>query len=185
MRCPHCGTEVPAGVRFCPWCEESLTALPRERPAAADDIPEDPEMAAESPHLPRMQRIGVWMLLVVLVYVAVVTIGAIYTRAHVPVTIHPRLTAAQGALTLTNGDAFPWTHVQLGINAGSAGMYLRPAGAIQPGETITIRPAEFTNNAGARFDPTTHKGVNFSVRCDTPQGKAAWFGGLFGLRLKN
>ncbi|MHB9025256.1 MAG: zinc ribbon domain-containing protein [Armatimonadota bacterium] len=189
-KCPYCGTEVPAGVRYCPWCEESLADAPEEQggraPHTAEfELPEDPEMAAEAPHLPRVRHYGRWILLVVIVYLVVIIIGTFNTRPRATVTIHPRLAFARERLQVTNEDPFPWTNVVLVINGGDAGLYQYSTGNIQAKETITVRSTDFTNEKGGGFDPKTQKIVNVSIRCNTPQGKAAWFGGLFGLREKN
>ena len=44
------------------------------------------------------------------------------------------------------------------------------------GETYTVGAMQFAKSDGEKFNPITHKPLNFSIWCDTPKGKGFYYG---------
>jgi len=87
-----------------------------------------------------------------------------------------RFTGSQ--FVIENKDSFDWTNVKLEVNSKtfSSGYILR-VGRMTAGETYTVGAMQFAKSGGEKFNPFTHKALNFSIWCDTPSGKGFYYGG--------
>ncbi len=82
---------------------------------------------------------------------------------------------------IENRDAFPWTSCQLTLNSHGLSGYELEVAAIKPGLTDAVLPqsAEFAENSGRRFDPSTEEVSTLDLDCETPRGRL-YYGGRFG-----
>ena len=88
---------------------------------------------------------------------------------YVALNASVRFTGAQ--FVIQNKDSFDWTNVKLEVNSA----YLLETIRIAAGETYTVGAMQFAKSDGEKFNPFTHKPLNFSIWCDTPKGKAFYY----------
>ena len=83
----------------------------------------------------------------------------------------------QRQFVISNKDSFDWTNVRLEINYGlmSSGYQLKVP-RIAAGQTYTVGAMQFAKSDGTRFNPRTTKAQKLFISCDTPNGKATYFG---------
>lgn len=78
---------------------------------------------------------------------------------------------------IQNKDSFDWANVKLEVNSKTfSSGYVLKSGRMAAGETYTVGAMQFAKSDGLKFNPFTHKPLNFSIRCDTPKGKGFYYG---------
>lgn len=78
---------------------------------------------------------------------------------------------------IQNKDSFDWTNVKLEVNSKTfSSGYILKSGRMTAGETYTVGALQFAKSDGEKFNPFTHKPLNFSIWCDTPKGKGFYYG---------
>lgn len=78
---------------------------------------------------------------------------------------------------IQNNDSFDWTNVKLEVNSKTfSSGYILKSGRIAAGETYTVGAMQFANSDGEKFNPFSHKPLNFSIWCDTAKGKGLYYG---------
>ena len=78
---------------------------------------------------------------------------------------------------IENKDSFDWTNVKLEVNPeGLSSGYVLKSGRMEAGETYTVGAMQFAKSDGEKFNPITHKPLNFSIWCDTPKGNGFYYG---------
>ncbi|MCK4751930.1 MAG: hypothetical protein KAS75_00685 [Planctomycetes bacterium] len=74
---------------------------------------------------------------------------------------------------IENKDSFDWTNVELKVNSD----YVLKVRRMTAGEIYTVGAMQFAKSGGEKFNPFTHKALNFSIYCDTPSGMGFYYGG--------
>jgi hypothetical protein len=117
-----------------------------------------------------------WAIPIILLAITAGVLIGYNLCAHAPETaeITPAVTGSGLELTVTNGDAFDWTNVQLELNT----VFRYETAAIHAGESLHIQLQDFAKLDGIKFDPLTEKPGQLRIVCDTPDGKAEWLGGM-------
>jgi len=78
---------------------------------------------------------------------------------------------------IVNNDSFDWTNVKLEVNSETLKSgYILNADKMVAGETYTVGAMQFAKKDGTKLNPFTVKPLNFSIWCDTPNGKGFWYG---------
>ena len=76
------------------------------------------------------------------------------------------------AFEITNGNAYDWVQVKMAVNSGlvSSG-YKLEIPKIIGGSTFRVAAGQFAKSDGERFNPGTHVPKDFTIDCQTPQGR--------------
>jgi len=78
---------------------------------------------------------------------------------------------------IVNNDSFDWTNIKLEVNSETLKSgYILNADKMISGETYTVGAMQFTKKDGTKLNPFIVKPLNFSIWCDTPDGKGFWYG---------
>jgi len=78
---------------------------------------------------------------------------------------------------IKNRDSFNWTNVKLEVNSrGLKSGYILKTQNMFAGETYTVGAMQFAKKSGEKFNPFTHKPLNFSISCTTPKGDGFYYG---------
>ena len=78
---------------------------------------------------------------------------------------------------IVNNDSFDWTNVKLEVNSETLRSgYILNVGKMVAGETYTVGAMQFAKKDGTKLNPFIVKPLNFSIWCDTPDGKGFWYG---------
>ncbi|MHB9133945.1 MAG: hypothetical protein ACYDBB_22995 [Armatimonadota bacterium] len=169
MECPHCGFEMPEGLKVCAWCEQPL------------DVP-------AAPPLPRhVQMIRGALLICALLFIATLTALPFIVGygKHPPIELRARMQLRNAQLYFLNGDTFDWREVVITLRSGRPAVdYRYTVEAIPVGQTHRVALREFRNADHRAFNPATQEILTVGIRCQTPQGPGTWYGGLFGFYTK-
>ena len=80
---------------------------------------------------------------------------------------------------IVNNDYFDWTNIKLQVNSKTfSSGYIFRTSVMAAGQTYTVGAMQFAKSDGEKFNPFTHKPLNFSIWCDTPRGKGFYYGSL-------
>ena len=78
---------------------------------------------------------------------------------------------------IQNKDSFDWANVKLEINSKTfSSGYILNSGRMAAGETYKVGAMQFAKSDGEKFNPFSHKPLNFSIWCDTSKGKGFYYG---------
>jgi len=110
-------------------------------------------------------------------HIRTVEIGKPSTRPSSTIDLKASVRFTGTQFVITNNNSFDWTNVKLEVNSGLLrGGFVLKTKRICAGETYTVRAMQFAKGDGNRFNPLTNKPLNFSIWCDTPEGKGFWYG---------
>ncbi|HEV8238075.1 MAG TPA: hypothetical protein VGS57_01760 [Thermoanaerobaculia bacterium] len=88
---------------------------------------------------------------------------------------HVNFTGTQ--FVITNNDTFTWTDCKLEVNPKTfSSGFTYHAGSLAAGSVYTVGVLQFANDDGQRFNPLQYKPTSFSIACNTPGGRAFYFG---------
>lgn len=73
---------------------------------------------------------------------------------------------------ITNKDSFDWRNVKMELNEMFELMHDR----MVAGQTYTVGAMQFAKTDGTRFNPFQMKNQKFSIKAETPNGTAWYFG---------
>ncbi len=151
---------------------------------AQEQIKEEQEQAKKEKAQKQSKKFLVGCLAIVIA-IAVIAIvagvctpgdgGGSTTSSVVTLSASVRDTGIQ--FVVTNNDSFDWTNVKLEVNPGilTDGYVLRVP-RISSGEVYYAGVGLFAKGSGERFNPLTHKAIDFSIWCDTPRGNGSYYG---------
>ena len=88
-------------------------------------------------------------------------------------TLNASINYSDGQFTIANYDSFDWENVKFTLNND----YIIKVGRINAGGVYTVGSMQFTKKDGAKFNPFTHKPLDFFIYAKTPEGKSASYYG--------
>ena len=99
------------------------------------------------------------------------------TREEITLTLNASVGFFESQFVIRNKDSFDWTNVKMEVNSKTfASGYILKSARMMAGETYTVGAMQFAKSDGEKFNPFTHKPLNFSIHCDTPTGKGFYYG---------
>jgi vancomycin resistance protein YoaR len=81
---------------------------------------------------------------------------------------------------VTNDSTQPWFHITVVLEAGAADEYRLQLSEVDPGQTITVRPAQFGTTAGVTFDAQRVTPHTLIVSAEIGEGGPT---GVYAVRL--
>jgi len=91
------------------------------------------------------------------------------------IDLDARINYRDGQFTITNNDSFYWKDVKFELNDD----YILKVSRIDAGGVYTVGSMQFTKKDGTKFNPFTHKPLEFFIWAKTPEGKSASYYGTW------
>jgi hypothetical protein len=119
----------------------------------------------------KQSKLGCFILIVIIIIIALAIGG--FKSCNKTVDLIPSVEFTGTKFVIININDFDWTNVELRVN----GKYVIKTKRIKTYETYTVGAMQFTKvSDGTRFNPLLMKPQEFTIWCDTPEGRGYWYG---------
>jgi len=166
ISCPECKSEISSEAEACPKCGYSLKKRSEKKASSG---------------------CAVGCLAFIIIFIIIMVIASLSdsgsdssrpsSSSSSSDDLNARVRFTGTEFVIVNNDSFDWTNVKLEVNSKtfSSGYILRTS-LMEAGQTYTVGAMQFAKSDGEKFNPFTHKALNFSIWCDTPKGKGFYYG---------